>query len=400
MNHPAALGRDRYLGRPRKGPHGMKVSVLGAGLVGSAIAKDLAADGRFQVTAVDRSAEALAPLAGLPGLATRTANLSDPAAVRAVVEDAGIVALAVPGHIGFATLRAVIDAGCDVVDISFFPEDPFELDALARERDVTAVVDAGVAPGLCNIIAGHVDEEWDRLDRYLCYVGGLPREPEWPYGYRSVFSPIDVLEEYTRPARYVEGGELVVVPALSDVERIDFEGVGTLEAFNTDGLRTLARTLDAPDMKEKTLRWPGHAELMRIFRETGFFGKEPIQAGWVGVAPIDVVSTLLFEAWRMRPGDEDVTVLRVELEGESNGRSLRQTWDLVDTYDRETGTTSMARTTGYTCSLVVRMVADGLYRHAGISPPEYLGRSEACWEALLAGYRERGITPVVRSESP
>ncbi len=377
----------------------MKVSVLGAGLVGSAIAKDLAAGGRFDVTAFDVSGDVLGRLEGVSGLKTRVADLSDPAAVQGAVAEADLVALAVPGFMGFATLREVIEAGRDVVDISFFPEDPFDLDDLAREKGVTAIVDAGVAPGFCNVIAGRADTRWDRLDRYLCYVGGLPQEPEWPYGYRSVFSPIDVLEEYTRPARFVENGELVVAAALTDREPVDFDGVGTLEAFNTDGLRTLADTLEAPEMKEKTLRWPGHAELMKVFRRTGFFGKDPIRIGSVEVAPIDVVSTLLFDAWRMRPGEEDVTVMRVVVEGESAGRGLRETWDLVDRYDRATRTTSMARTTGYTCTAIVRMLADGIYRVPGISPPEFLGRSEACWDALLADYRERGIIPSVRTET-
>ena len=377
----------------------MNVSVLGAGLVGSAIAKDLAEDSRFSVTAFDRSDAALSILRGTPRLATRQADLSDPDQVASAVAEADLVALAVPGFMGFETLRQVILAGRDVVDISFFPEDPFELDDLAREHGVTAVVDAGVAPGFCNVIAGRADAAWDNLDRYLCYVGGLPREPEWPYGYRSVFSPIDVLEEYTRPARYVEDGERVTVPALTDREPVAFDGIGTLEAFNTDGLRTLAQTLSAPDMKEKTMRWPGHAELMAVFRETGFFSRDPVRVDGTEVAPIDVVSTLLFDAWRMRPGEEDVTVMRVVVEGESGGSRLRETWDLVDRFDAATGMTSMARTTGFTCTSVVRMLADRLYRDPRISPPEYLGRDPGCWKALLEDYRERGISPSVRSET-
>jgi len=377
----------------------MNVAVLGAGLVGSAIAKDLAESSRFSVTAFDQSDSALSALDGTPGIATRQADLSDPAQVATSVAGADLVALAVPGFMGFETLRQVICAGCDVVDISFFPEDPFELDALAREHDVTAIVDAGVAPGFCNVIAGRADANWDRLDRYLCYVGGLPSEPEWPYGYRSVFSPIDVLEEYTRPARYVEGGRSVTLPALTDREPVTFDGIGTLEAFNTDGLRTLARTLSAPDMREKTMRWPGHAELMAVFRETGFFSHDPVSVDGVEVAPIDVVSTLLFDAWRLKPGEEDVTLMRVVVEGELHGNKIRETWDLVDRFDRATGMTSMARTTGYTCTSMVRMLAAGLYTEPGISPPEYVGRDLRCWNALLEDYRERGISPSVHSET-
>src|SRR4029450_4766258 len=111
------------------------------------------------------------------------------------------------------------------------------------------------------------------------YVGGLPRERRWPFDYKAGFAPADVIEEYVRPARMVEQGRVVVKEALSEPELIDFPGVGTLEAFNTDGLRGLRAAVKAPFMREKTLRYPGHVELMRAFRETGFFSKEPVDLG-------------------------------------------------------------------------------------------------------------------------
>src|SRR5690606_37486262 len=135
------------------------------------------------------------------------------------------------------------------------------LDALAKEQGVTAVVDCGLAPGLGNILFGRLNEELDSIDTFLCHVGGLPVVRRKPYEYAAVFSPLDVIEEYTRPARFIENGALVVRPALSDVEKMDLPGVGTLEAFNSDGLRTLAVTMKAPNMKEKTLRYPGHVGL-------------------------------------------------------------------------------------------------------------------------------------------
>ena len=307
------------------------------------------------------------------------------------VADCDLVICAVPGFMGFETLEKVIRAGKDVVDISFFPEDAFLLDDLAREMGVTAVVDCGVAPGLCNIIAGHVDTQLDAIESYLCYVGGLPRVRAWPYEYRAVFSPIDVLEEYTRPARYVEYGQNVVRSALSDVELIDFPGAGTLEAFNTDGLRTLAETLNAPFMKEKTLRYPGHAALMRVFRESGFFGTEPMDVGGQLVRPIEITSRLLFDQWRMQPGEGDLTVFQVVMEGRKVDRAYRYTYDLLDVYDAETDTTSMARTTGYTCTIVARQVLSGMFTRKGICPPEYVGRTAGCFEDLLRGYGERGL---------
>jgi saccharopine dehydrogenase-like NADP-dependent oxidoreductase len=256
---------------------------------------------------------------------------------------------------------------------------------------VTAVVDCGVAPGMSNVIAGYVESRLDQLDSYLCYVGGLPKVRRWPYEYKAVFSPIDVLEEYTRPARYVEHGEIVVRPALSGVELIDLPGVGTLEFFNTDGLRTLMRTFRAPNMKEVTLRYPGHANLMAILRESGFFGTEAISVDGQSVRPLAVTAKLLFDEWKLQPGEEDFTVLRVVMAGKQDGRAVRYTYDLLDSYDKATGTTSMARTTGYTCAIVARLVLGGQFRQVGICPPEYVGRTPGCYGPFMDALAARNI---------
>ncbi len=369
----------------------MKIVVLGAGLVGSAIVRDLAAEPDFDVTAVDIDRTLLAGLAAEIGVGTTRADLREPEAVSRVVSGADLVISAVPGCMGFATLKAIISAGKNVVDISFFAEDPFLLDDLARRKGVTAVVDCGVAPGLCNIIAGRVQAEVDQIDRYTCYVGGLPAIRRWPYEYQAGFSPSDVLEEYIRPARMVENGQEVVYPALSAVELIDFPLVGTLEAFNTDGLRTLRRTLKAANMREKTLRYPGHANLMRIFRESGFFSEEPVVVDEQPVRPIALASKLLFEQWRLGEGEHDFTVMQVLIEGWDRGHPFLRRFDLFDRYDVASHTTSMARTTGYTCAIVARQVLDGLFDEKGVCPPEYLGRTPGCYEDLLAGYARRGI---------
>jgi saccharopine dehydrogenase-like NADP-dependent oxidoreductase len=369
----------------------MRITVLGAGMVGSAIARDLAADPAFTVTAVDRDADALARLRAHAQVETRQADLSDTTAVGELASAADLVVCAVPGFLGFRTLQAIIGAGRNVVDISFFAEDALTLDGLARERGVTAVVDCGVAPGLCNIMAGRAVGLLDEAQSYACYVGGLPVVRRWPYQYRAVFSPADVIEEYTRPARLVEHGQEVVRPALSELELVDLPGVGTLEAFNTDGLRTLRHTLQLPFMKEKTLRYPGHAELMRVFRESGFFGTEPVVVDGQPVRPLALTSRLLFDQWRMQEGEEDICVMQVTVDGRRGGRPARVAYDLLDRYDPVTGVTAMARTTGYTCALVVRQVAAGMWRQPGICPPELLGRDQAIWDALMAGYAARGI---------
>jgi len=370
----------------------MKVAVLGAGLVGGPVALDLAVGEEFEVTVADIDEEALSALSrrGLP-LTVRAADLRDPDQVRRLITGCALVVNAMPGFMGFQTLRTIVEAGCDVVDLAFFPEDPFTLDDLARENGVTAIVDCGVAPGMSNLLVGHVDARLDRTDSVLIYVGGLPEVRRWPFEYRAVFSPIDVIEEYTRPARYVENGQRVVREALSDPELLEFEGIGTLEAFNSDGLRSLAETIDAPNMKEKTLRYPGHIEKMAVFRATGLFDKEEIEVGGTRIRPIDVTSKLLFPKWKLEPGEADLTVMQVIVQGEQDGRRLRYVYDLLDRYDPETDTHSMARTTGYTATMAIRLLAAGLYDRKGISPPEFLGRDPACVEFMLDGLAERGV---------
>jgi lysine 6-dehydrogenase len=370
----------------------MKIAVLGAGLVGGPMALDLAKDGGSPVTVVDLRQDALDAV-GAAHAAIRAvrADLSDVAQVRKIALEHDLVLSAVPGFMGYRTLQTILDAGRSCVDIAFFAEDPLELDALAKERGVTAIVDMGVSPGMSSVLVGAAHAALDRTDSILTYVGGLPRVRRWPYEYAAVFSPADVIEEYVRPARYVENGHTVVRPALSDPEYIDFPEVGTLEAFNTDGLRTMAKTLDVPNMKEKTLRYPGHIEKMAVLRETGFFRADPIDVGGVKVRPLDLTAKLLFPMWKLAPGEEDVTVLRAIITGDKGGKRTRYTYDLLDRRDAATGVHSMARTTGYTATSAIRMLAKGLFQKKGVFPPELLGPEKPCVEHLVAELRARGV---------
>lgn len=368
------------------------VTVLGAGLVGAPLAIDLAMDPRLHVTVADRDQAALARLSTRAPVFTAVRDLSDPAVLEELVDGAELVVEALPGRMGFRTLRTVIERGVNVVSISFFPENPFELDDLARANDVTAVVDCGVFPGMGSaLIMDAVEHRLDRTDRVSILIGGLPENPRPPLNYRAVYSPSDVIEEYVRPARHVENGEVVVRPALSDVEPVRFEDYGDLEAFSTDGLRTLLDTIHCPNIREKTLRLPGTAAQMNLLRDIGLFGDGLVPAGGAVIQPRDMALSLLGPMWEMPEGEGDVTLARIEIAGERDGAPLTVRWELEDHWDRETGVTSMARTTGYTATAAARMVLDGAYREPGISPPEYLGRKPAHVERMLAELAERGV---------
>ena len=350
----------------------MKIIVLGAGLVGKAMALDLASEPEFSLTSVDLKQEALAELA-TAGIKVIGQDISQSEATKDLVSDYDLVINAVPGYLGFQSLKACLEAGRNVVDISFFPENPFELDSLAKGQNITAAVDCGVAPGLSNILAGYGLSQLDKAYSVMIYVGGLPVIRKWPFEYNAVFSPVDVIEEYLRPARCLENGQLVIKPALSEPEFLEFEKLGTIEAFITDGLRTMIETLTVPEMVEKTLRYPGHREKMLALRQAGFFSEQPVEIAGQKVRPVDLSAKILFPRLNVEAGEEDLTILRVVVSGEKDGQPLRLTYDLFDRFDRKSGIHSMARTTGYTATAVARAVARGLIKKNGIIAPEFLG---------------------------
>lgn len=369
----------------------MKIVVLGAGLVGGPMALDLAKDDGFHVTVADVRREALDLVASKAKVRTVEADLARAEEVTRLAKEHDLVLSAVPGFMGFKTLETVLQAKRSCVDIAFFSENPLALDRLAKDEGVTAFVDLGVAPGMGSILAAHAHAQLDTTESILTYVGGLPRVRRWPYEYKAVFSPIDVIEEYLRPARYVEAGRRVTRPALSDPELLEFPEVGTLEAFNTDGLRTMAETMKVPNMKEKTLRYPGHIEKMAVLRETGFFGQDPIDVGGAKIRPIDLTAKLLFPMWKLEEGDVDVTVLRIVVEGTKAGARTRYTYDLFDALDPATGVHSMARTTGYTATAGVRLLAKGHFADHGVFPPELIGLRAPCVGFFRAELEARGV---------
>ncbi len=374
--------------------------ILGGGMVGGVMAMDLAGDDRFDVTVADQRDEALARLAQrAPKARTIRADLSDATAVKRLVADYDIVLGALSSTIGFQTLRAVIEAGKNYCDISFMPEDALDLDEFARRRGVTAVVDCGVAPGMSNMFVGWAQSRLDAVESVAIYVGGLPRQRSWPFQYKAGFSPADVIEEYTRPSRIVENGRVVLREALSEPELLDFPGLGTLEAFNTDGLRSLATTIKAERMVEKTLRYPGHIELMRVLRHLGLFIHEEIEVGpqRVKVRPIDVTTALLFPKWTYQIGEEDLTVMRIIVEGTRDGKRMRCTLDLNDVFDRGSGCTSMSRTTALPNTIMARRISEGRFTRPGVNPPEFIGREPGLFEDVIAELRTRGIEYAIAS---
>ncbi|MBS1495918.1 MAG: saccharopine dehydrogenase NADP-binding domain-containing protein [Bacteroidetes bacterium] len=367
----------------------MKIGVLGAGMVGRTIAKDLAKN--FDVTSFDISEANLSLLHSSENIHTIPSDLTDTGQYAQMLKPFDMLVNAVPGFMGYKTLEAIINAGKNVVDISFFPEDALQLNTLAIANNVTAIVDCGVAPGMSNLILGYYNELM-QVDSFECMVGGLPKKRIKPFEYKAPFSPVDVIEEYTRPARYVENGHIVTKPALSDAELIDFDFVGTLESFNTDGLRSILFTMNhIPNMKEKTLRYPGHIDLIKAFEQAGFFSNEIINVKGNKIRAIDFTTSLLFDKWKLEPEEAEFTLMKIILTGKMEGKQTKVEYFLYDEYDAVSKTASMSRTTGYTCTAAVNLIIEKKFTAKGVFPPELIAKEKGCFEFIINYLRERNV---------
>lgn len=366
----------------------MNVAILGAGMVGRAMAIDLSK--KFNVTSFDISESNLGMLAGHPIRQHRT-DLLQFSSYPQLLSEFDIVVNAVPGFMGYRTLEAIIIAKKNVADISFFPENALDLDALAKENNITAIVDCGVAPGMSNLILGYYDTQM-KIESFECMVGGLPKQRIKPFEYKAPFSPMDVIEEYTRPARYVENGHIITKPSLSDAEYVDFEQVGTLESFNTDGLRSILFTMShIPDMKEKTLRYPGHIDLIKSLQKAGFFDTTAINIKGTSMRPIDFTSALLFDKWKLMDQEAEFTIMKIILKGMMDNRKTTIEYLLFDEYDPATETSSMSRTTGYTCTAVVNLITSNHFTKKGVFPPEIVGKNKNCFDFIMQYLEERSV---------
>jgi len=369
-----------------------KVIVLGGGIVGAAVVRDLAQTIRADVA--DISAEALSKFDNFEdkraGIKTHQVDLKWTSELQKVIKDYDIVVNATPGDMGFKVAETVLMAGKDMVDISFYPEDYSELNKIAIDNKVRYLADFGIAPGCSNLIFGYekITSSW--VEYFVCYVGGLPVNRTLPWEYKAPFSPRDVLAEYVRPARFISRGVKKSKPALSDPEFLEIPGVGTLEAFLTDGVRSLLSEHDSWSIVEKTLRYPKYRDKVKFLKDIGLLNEEPLDND---VAPLDITGKLLTDAWAYDEGEEDLTVMRINVRCRTEGKPglRRRQWNLIDYYDRKTATSSMARTTGYTCAAGVRLLFRDLWKEIGAIAPERVGADRKCFEFVMGELEERNV---------
>lgn len=371
------------------------IAVLGAGKVGGCIAETLSSN--YKVIVADQTEEALSRFKSNKNARTLVCDLTSDISKVPLLADADLFVGAVPGWMGFALMQKLAVFGKPVVDISFFPEDALLLDEIYKKHHALLIPDAGIAPGLSNFVLGYY-HRLHPLHTFKCYVGGLPKDRKYPHEYVAPFSPIDVIEEYTRPARYIENGKEVVTEALSGPELLSLPGVGELEAFNTDGLRSLLHTVKLTNMKEMTLRYPKHAEYMRFLQAAGFFDSTEIIVNGVSVSPRDFSAKILTDAWKADAEYDEFTVMRIELKYTHEGVDKTICCDLYDERNPVTNFTSMERTTGYTCCSFVELIHEGLVKGEGVIFPESLPLNEQVFNRVIGYVTDKGIKVTFTSQ--
>ena len=343
-----------------------RMCVLGGGLVGSFVASTLHERGH-NVRVVDAEPIlAISPDIEYLNSRVNADNLLD------FVDGFDVTINCLPGRIGHSIRKHLVSIeGMRIADLAFTAEDPRTLDELAKKNNASLIYDVGIAPGLSNALLKAAESEMGTLQSGKIWVGGNPQEPDGKWSYMAPFSPSDVIEEYTRPARIRRNGQNVSEPALSERHLISVPGYGQMEAFLTDGVRSLLDTIDSHELLEYTVRWPGHIDryLSREYSEED-----------------------LIEAWKFDSNRPEFTWLSVLV---TNGQQSRK-WDVID--EGQDGCSSMARTTGLVTMEVAEMLADGTLSDRGVMPPEVLGTDSKLLHRLIAAMRKAGVRIIDHSD--
>jgi saccharopine dehydrogenase-like NADP-dependent oxidoreductase len=373
----------------------MKVLILGCGNIGSVAAEDLAKSlSSIQVVVADKNearAKDVAERIGGSNVSWIQLDVTNRSNLANALKDFDLVMGFLPGKLGYRLAGACIDAGKDLVDVSYMSENPLALTDNAIKASVTIIPDCGLAPGISNILVGHAAAELDKVQSVHIMVGGLPEKPVPPLDYVITWSPENLIDEYIRKARIVKEGKIIEVEALSGLEEIEFPEFGKLEAFYTDGLRTLPQTItDAYDMWEKTLRYPGHAEKIKLLKTLGFFEEEQIDVEGVSVSPRKLTVKLLEQKLR-KPEIKDIVALKIEVAGVKNGMQTRYVYHFLDYYDEKRGITAMARTTAYSASIIAQLMLKKALKEKGVVPTEKIGKNNVLFQLFLDELEKRGI---------
>jgi saccharopine dehydrogenase-like NADP-dependent oxidoreductase len=374
----------------------MKILVIGCGNIGFVAARDLAENlPSTEVVLADvdkvRVSEAAFRI-NRQNVSWIRLDASNKTELTSTLKDFDLAVGALPGSMGYQVCKAAIAAKTDLVDVSYMPEDVMTLNKEASRAGVSLLPDYGMSPGLGNILAGHAISKLDSVESVHMLNGGLPEKPLPPLGYVITWSVNDLIDMYNRKVNIVKSGKTVQVEPLSGLEEIEFPGVGRLEAFYTDGLRTLLYTVkDCKDMWEKTLRYPGHVEKIKLLKTLGFFQEKPVQIGEIAVSPKEVTARL-FEKGLKKKDVPDIVVMCIQVTGKQNGKPVMFSYYVFESVDKKLHVTAMARTTAYTTSAATQLVARGMVAEKGVIPPETLGMNQKLYEEFMHIMKAHKVT--------
>jgi lysine 6-dehydrogenase len=373
----------------------MRILVVGCGNIGSVAARDLAQSlPSTDIVVADKNEErarSTAEAIGTENVSHIQLDITNRKELQSTLEESTLVLGFLPGSFGYRLVEACIDARKNMVDVSFMEENLLKLNDRAAKAGVTIVPDCGLAPGISNLLVGQATARLDRVATVRIMVGGLPEKPSPPLGYTITWSPESLIDEYTRKAGIIIGGRETEVEALSGLETIEFPKLGKLEAFYTDGLRTLLHTINVTDeMWEKTLRYPGHADKIGVLMNLGFFDEAQVNIGNVHVSPRKLTAALL-EQRLHKPNTKDVVALKVEVSGTKNGKQITHVYHLLDFYDEKTNTTAMARTTAYPASIVAQLMLKKAIKDKGLVPVEKIGADPTLFKTIIDQLQKHNV---------
>ncbi|MBX9686650.1 MAG: saccharopine dehydrogenase NADP-binding domain-containing protein [Candidatus Obscuribacterales bacterium] len=352
----------------------MRIVVFGGGMQGCVIAKNLADRPEKPEVIVS---DLVKPNALPEGVKSVIADVTDAEQVKNLLKGADVAVLAVPSKIAHGALKNIIETGVPVADVCFTPDPPLDLAELARKTGSACIIDCGVAPGLSHLLIGHAYAQLGGLDSVRILVGGVPQDPPPAYKHAVYFNPHDLMAEYVRPARARQKGkDIEPHPLDASIEKHEDHELGQMEAFLSDGLRTLLTSYkDVPFMEERTLRWPGHLDTMKMLREMGLLD-DPTAfhaiAGTLG---------------NRYPSHANKDVLLMLVEGKRGNET--RAWRLIDRY--HDGMSAMSRTTAFTTAATAMVLARKQFSEPGVHPPEDLGHNPEVTKAMLADLAQHGV---------
>jgi lysine 6-dehydrogenase len=360
-------------------PEAIKMKILllgGAGLMGPAIAKDLVRSKDVEQVVVGDivkdKMETLKKEAKSDKLHLETIDVRDRHGLIAYMKKEGfhVVINSLPHEFSVPSIETCIEAGKDVVDLAFEPPQ-LELDEKARKAGVCVIPACGMDPGITNVLTGYGVSQLDRADEVHIIAGGIPQQPFPPLQHKILFRLESLWMEYVEPSLAIRNGKKVELKTLSEVETVDFPGIGPLECAVTPTLASMPYTIKGvKEMDCKCPRWPGHYGKIKTFIECNLLSGDPVTMGDQKVVPRKLLSALLSPIMELGKDEKDVTVIRVTVIGEKEGMKTQLTYDIIDWYDEKQKVTSVARTTGYPASIVAQMIAKNEITEKGVLFPE------------------------------